>query len=256
METQIKIPHTEYRKIAKRRIAGETLVSIAKSYNATRERIRQILKDQFPEITAEVAGRARRKILDREREKQTQLCACGCEMIIPIWRKRTGKNETQYWGPAAHYVSGHQGRNRVPYKRTSIDRARISETAKRNWVAGKYNNKILKKTIIMRRKLWKILKEHPEGLTVKEIMEITGIKKTTLIYWIKTQQYMKFDAHRGKGPGRPYIIKLAKEPPVNLEDEMCSPLLNLEKKRHRGDIIITGPFCTILEVPEHKGKNG
>jgi len=33
METQIKIPHTEYRKIAKRRIAGETLVSIAKSYN-------------------------------------------------------------------------------------------------------------------------------------------------------------------------------------------------------------------------------
>jgi len=142
-------------------------------------------------------------------------------MIIPIWRKRTGKNETQYWGPAAHYVSGHQGRNRVPYKRTSIDRARISETAKRNWVAGKYNNKILKKTIIMRRKLWKILKEHPEGLTVKEIMEITGIKKTTLIYWIKTQQYMKFDAHRGKGPGRPYIIKLAKEPPVNLEDEMC-----------------------------------
>jgi len=251
MEIQIKIPHTEYRKIAKRRIAGETLVSIAKSYNVTRERIRQILKDQFPEITAGVAGRARRKILDREREKQTQLCACGCKTVIPVWKryKRT-------WYRARYYVSGHQGRNRVPYKRTPETIAKYKATKVKHWAEGRYDNKILKKTIIMRRKLWKVLKGHPEGLTVKEIVEMTGIKKATLIYWIKTQQYMKFDAHRGKGPGHPYIIKLAKEPPVNLEDEMCSPLLNLEKKRHKGDIIITGPFCTILEVPERKGKNG
>ena len=71
----------------------------------------------------------------------------------------------------------------------------------------------------MRRKLWKILKEHPDGLTIKEIIEKTKIKKSTLVRWIRVQQYMKLDACRGKGHGRPYIIKLAKEPSVNVEDE-------------------------------------
>ena len=60
---------------------------------------------------------------------------------------------------------------------------------------------------------------------------MTGIKETTLSRWIKTQQYIKLDAHRGKGIGRPYIIKLAKEPSVNLEDEMCSPRLNLDVEK-------------------------
>jgi len=220
---QIKVSHTEYRKIAKRRKKGETLKSIAKSYSVTRERIRQILRDHFPEITAKVAGEIRKKTFDQEQENQTQLCACGCKTVIPKWKKYK-----RGWSPAPRYTSGHQGRNRVPYERTTETIAKYKVAKKRDWAAGKYDNKILKKTIIMRQKLWKVLREYPEGLTVKRIIEITGIKKTTLLYWIKVQQYIKLDAHRGKGPGYPYIIKLAKESPVNLEDEMCSPRLNLD----------------------------
>lgn len=223
MEIQIKVPHTEYRKIAKRRKKGETLKSIAKSYSVTRERIRQILRDHFPEITAKVAGEIRKKTFDQEREKQTQLCACGCKTTIPKWKKYE-----QGWSPAPHYTSGHQGRNRVPYKRTPESLAKSSVAKKKHWAAGKYDNKIRRDTIIMRHKLWNILREHPEGLTTKRIIEITGIKKTTLLRWIKVQQYIKLDAHRGKGPGHPYTIKLGKESPVNLEDEMCSPRLSLD----------------------------
>lgn len=221
-ETQIKVPHTKYREIAKRRKAGETLKSIAGSYNVTRERIRQILRDHFPEITATIAGRTRREIFDRERKKQTQFCACGCKTTIPKWKRNKWG-----WSPAPRYASGHQGRNRVPYKRTPIDRVRISVAQKKNWATGKYDNKIRKDTIITRQKLWKVLKEHPEGLTVREIIKITGIKVTTLLRWIKIQQYIKLDVYRSGGQGHPYIIKLAKELPVNLEDEICSSHLNL-----------------------------
>jgi len=221
METQIKIPHTEYPEIAKERRAGKTLESIAEPYGITRERIRQILKEHFPEITAKVAGRTRKKILNREREKETRFCTCGCGTKIPVWRKVNYKNGR--WAPAPRYVSGHQGRNRVPYERTPIDRARISVAAKRNWAAGKYDNKILKKTIIMRRKLWKILKEHPEGITTTDIIKATEISRSTLNRWIRTQQYMRFNIRRQGKRGQPYIISLAKEPSVNLENEMCSP---------------------------------
>lgn len=222
IETQIKVPHTEYREIAKRRKVGETLESIAESYNATRERIRQILRDHFPEITAKIAMQARRRIFDQKRETQIQFCACGCKTPIPKW-----KRDKYGWRLAPRYISGHQGRNRVPYKRTPESLAKSSITKKRDWAAGKYDNKISKKTIIMRHKLWNVLREHPEGLTTKEIIEMTGVKKTTLSRWIKIQQYIKLDVHRGKGQGHPYTIKLARELPVNLEDEMCSPRLNL-----------------------------
>lgn len=225
MNTQIKIQHTEYRKIATKRRQGETLDSIAKTYNVTRERIRQILRDHFPEITAVTAGGTRKKIFDQKREKETKLCACGCGTTISAW---TG--EGQGWRPARNYVSGHQGRNRVPYKRTPESLAKSSFAKKRDWAAGKYDNKIRKDTIIMRHKLWKILRRYPEGLTIKKIVEMTGIKKTTLSRWIKVQQYIKLDAHRGEGQGHPYIIKLDKEPPINLEDEMCPPHLNLDTR--------------------------
>ena len=222
METQIKIPHTEYPKIAKKRKAGKTLKFIAEPYGATRERVRQILENHFPEITAKTAGLARKNIRDRKREKETKLCACGCGTVIPKWKKRDGHwYPSPYWYPARQYFSGHQGRNRVPYKRTPETIAKYRAARKRDWAAGKYDNKILKKTIIMRRKLWKVLREHPEGLTTKEIIEMTGIKRSALLYWIRYQKYIKLDAHRGEGLGRPYIIKLAKEPSVNVEDEMC-----------------------------------
>lgn len=232
METQIKVPHTEYPKIARKRKTGKTLRFIAKPYNVTRERIRQILRDHFPEITAEVAGETRKNIRDRKREKETKLCACGCGTVIPKWKKRDGHwYPCSYWYPTRQYFPGHQGRNRVPYKRTPETIAKYKAARKRDWAAGKYDNKILKKTIIMRRKLWKILKEHPDGLTIKEIIEKTKIKKSTLVRWIRVQQYMKLDTHRDKGHGRPYIIKLAKEPSVNVEDEICSPYLNTEGKK-------------------------
>jgi hypothetical protein len=215
VETQIKIPHTEYLKIAKKRKAGKTLESIAEPYGATRERIRQILKNHFPEITAKVAGQARKRVLEQKREKETRPCACGCGIMIPIWKKSKWS-----WQPYRRYVLGHQGRNRIPYKRTPESLAKSSMTKKRDWAAGKYDNRILRKTIIMRRKLWKVLREHPEGLTTAKIITTTGINHGTLLYWIKYQQYMKFDARRLEGiPGRPYIIKLAKEPPVNLENK-------------------------------------
>jgi len=218
METQIKVPHTDYLEISIRRRKGETLKSIAESYNVTRERIRQILRDHFPGITAEGAGKARKNIFDQEREKQTQLCACGCRTTIPVWRK-----DKWGWSPARRYVSGHQGRNRVPYERTPKSRARTSATKKKDWREGKYDNKIRKDTTEIRRKLWKILREHPEGIITTDIVKMTGIKRSTLNRWIKVQQYIKLDAHRTVGPGRPYIVKLAKELPLNLEDEMCSP---------------------------------
>ena len=217
METQIKVPHTEYLKISIRRGKGETLESIAKPYGVTRERIRQILEEHFPGITAKVAGRARKNIFDREREKQTRPCACGCGTAIPVWKRDRG-----YWSPARRYVPGHAYLNCVSYERTPESRARTSEVQKRHWAAGKYDNKILKKTIIMRRKLWKILREHPEGMTTTDIIKATGINRSTLNRWIKLQQYIKLDAHRTKRPGRPYIVKLAKESPVNLEDERVS----------------------------------
>lgn len=232
METQIKVPHTEYPKIAKKRKGGKTLKFIAKPYNVTRERIRQILRDHFPEITAEVAGRARTEIRDRERGKETKLCACGCGTIIPKWKKRDGHwYPHPYWYPTRQYFPGHQGRNRIPYKRTPETIAKYKAARERDWAAGKYDNKILKKTIIMRRKLWKILREHPEGMMTTDIIRITGINRSTLNRWIRIQQYIKLDVHRTEKPGRPYFVKLAKEPAVNLEDEMCSPHLNLEDEK-------------------------
>ena len=232
LETQIKVPHTEYPKIAKKRKAGKTLKFIAKPYDVTRERIRQILRDHFPEITAEAAGRVRKKARDQKREKETKLCACGCGIVIPKWKKREGHwYPSPYWYPTRQYFPGHQGRNRVPYERTSTNRAKISVATKRSWKAGKYDNKIRKDTIEIRRKLWKILREHPEGITTTNITKITGINQSTLWRWIRKQQYMKFNIHQRGNQGRPYIISLAKEPAVNLEDEMCSPYLNTEDKK-------------------------
>jgi len=228
METQMKVPHTEYPKIARKRKAGKTLRFIAKPYNVTRERIRQILRDHFPEITAEVAGQAKKKIFNRERGKETKLCACGCGTVIPKWKKYEGKG---YWYPTPQYFPGHQGRNRVPYERTPETIAKYRAARKRDWAAGKYNDKIRKDTIEIRRKLWKILREHPEGMTTPNIIKATGINQSTLWRWIKIQQYIKFNILQKGNRGRPYIISLAKESSVNLEDEMCSPYLNIEDKK-------------------------
>ena len=232
METQIKVPHTEYPKIARKRKAGKTLRFIAKPYNVTRERIRQILRDHFPEITAEVAGETRKKIRDQEREKETKLCACGCGTVIPKWKKREGKwYPYSYWYPTRQYFPEHQGRNRVPYKRTPETIAKYRAARERDWAAGKYDNKIRKDTIEIRRKLWKILREHPEGITTTDITKATGINSVTVTRWIRKQQYMKFNILQKGKRGRPYIISLAKEPSVNVEDEICSPCLNTEDKK-------------------------
>jgi len=180
MRSNQKIPASEYARIEKYRLAGEALQTIANRYGVSRERIRQIIKEHFPEIKAKQIVCLRQQATDKQREGETVLCECGCGTLIPKWR-RGSRGE---WVRAAYYLPDHV------YHHVHERSYEIAE------------------------KLTKFLKEHPEGVRVPMIMRGTGLSHPTVYRYIrepKYRKYIKLNVHRIRGPHNPYIVSLAEE---------------------------------------------
>lgn len=135
-----KIPQNKHSDIARRRQDGETLQSIANTYSCSRERVRQIIRDEFPWIKAKDIHILRRKRINKGEAQKTQLCACGCGAVIPVRMK----NKQGYWCNAPRYVPGHIDPTRREEVRNRINRpehkAKTIAAVKRGWKEGKYKS--------------------------------------------------------------------------------------------------------------------
>jgi len=177
-----KIPACEYARIAEYRLAGETLQTIANRYGVTREWIRRIIEERFPEIKAKRIMRLRRQGSDKQREGEKVHCECGCGTLIPKWRR----NKDGYLVRAACHRPDH-----LYHHQHEISHE-------------------------IARKLTKFLREHPGGVTVPMIIEGTGLSHPTVYRYVQEPKYrkhIKLNVHRIRGPNNPYIVSLAEEGP-------------------------------------------
>jgi len=175
-----KIPGCEYARIKKYRLEGEALQTIADRYGVTRERIRQIIEERFPEIEAKQIVRLRQQAFAEQREKETVLCECGCGSLIPKWKR----DKNGYWSRAAYHRPDH-----IYHHQQEISR-KIAE------------------------KLRRFLEEHPGGVRVSAIIKGTGLSHPTVYRYVKEPAYrrhIKLNVHRESGPHNPYIVSLAED---------------------------------------------
>lgn len=204
-----KILPTDLHEIARKR--GEekqTLQQIGNHYGVSRERIRQILKEQFPAIDTRGAQKAKKREFDRLRSKEQTLCACGCGAIIPKWKKTIWG-----WGPARRYYPGHISptwlENVRKASKDPIRRAKLSTAKEKSWAEGKYKNRKFRRDYLHYvNALISFLRTHP-GATIKEVLENISFHRSTLTRYMRKLDFI--ESVRVKEQGRPYHLFLKRD---------------------------------------------
>jgi len=168
-----KIPTCEYPQIAEYRSEGQTFQTIADHYGVTKERIRQILEEHFPEITTKQIRHLRKQAFDEQREGETVPCRCGCGALVPKWKK---------------YKDGAWRGRASPYH---FDRTRGVAGKLRRFLKehpeGATVSMIVKGTGLSHPTVYRYVKEP------------------------KYRRHVKLNVHRGDGPQNPYVVSLAEE---------------------------------------------